>query len=118
MITQYAVLDEGGAWELVQGKTTDEPGIDVWIHYWQIGSPRWGAIESNKGFDDMPKAPSGDTDKYVGGDYLLRKGSSFYLKDTQGYSKIEIEGISTDRPQNLKILEFLPKFEHAVVPAQ
>jgi hypothetical protein len=112
-LTQYAYPHEGGAWHLMQRNHDHyESGTEPWINYWQQGSRiQWGALESNKPFDSMTQAPTRDTDNYVGGDFPLKRGSSFFLKNTKGYAKLEVMSISTERPQEIKIIEFSPKLK-------
>jgi hypothetical protein len=109
-LTQFTYPTLGGAWEIEQRTAgTYEPGMDPILHYWQVGSNlRWGAVSVNKGFDAMTTAPA---DGYVGTDYPIEKRSSFYLKNTKGYAKLEVVSIGTERPQDIKIIEFTPKIK-------
>lgn len=104
VLTQYTYPSQGGAWKLMQWEDRNEAGEDPWIHYWQVGrNGKWGAIPSNDSFDSMKLAPS---EGYIGRDYPLKKGMKFYMKNTLGYSKIEILDISEKMPLDDEIIYF------------
>lgn len=104
ILTQYTYPSQGGAWKLVQFEDEYQPGKEPWIDYWQLGrDQKWGAIRSDDSFDSMKLAPP---EGYVGKGYPLKKGMRFYMKNTLGYSKMEILDISKEMPTGDNIIYF------------